>query len=515
MDTKTSHLIYGNIGQVFTPLEWAEWLIRKWDVFDAWVDGAHICDPTAGQGVFALAMLHIARKKGIPITSERLSCLTLIEMVPTLLDQFRQNVQSEFGIDFPTSQIYHQDLITQSHQGKYDILVGNPPWANFGDLPTPYKTQLKPYFIQEGLVKNTQRMLLGSSRIDIAALVLKVALGRLLKENGSAYFFLPTSLFFGDGAHTGFRDYSSYTTQNRDKSQRHYAVDTVYEFSTTKVFEGVNTGYCCAKFMGDTQQKFPITYFRESDEDWVEHKALPLKDPSDPWRIVQSSDELDAGTTVEIELSPEQKPRQGVNTCGANSVLIFQDKPTFLPEEFLFPLATKEIWRGDISSPNKWILLPYHRETGKPLSPDEIEKYDTLKNYLHNCKDILIARKGTLLRAAMNRGNWWALLGVGPYSFAPYKVIWQAYGKSHFTPIILGCIDGQMWQGNQAMHAFIPCWSKRDAQRVKTALENPEIPVLLRQLNGAGKCNWAQPGKIKKILTFGEIEQQLSFQVDN
>ena len=28
--------------------------------------------------------------------------------------------------------------------------------------------------------------------------------------------------------------------------------------------------------------------------------------------------------------------------------------------------------------------------------------------------------------------------------------------------------------------------------------------MLLRQLNGAGKCNWAQPGKIKKILSFKE-----------
>ena len=43
-----------------------------------------------------------------------------------------------------------------------------------------------------------------------------------------------------------------------------------------------------------------------------------------------------------------------------------------------------------------------------------------------------------------------------------------------------------------------------DAQRIKAGLENPAIPDLLRQLNGAGKCNWAQPGKIKKILSFDE-----------
>ena len=112
------------IGQVFTPLKWAEWLINKWDIFDAWIDGAHICDPTAGQGVFVLAMLHIARNKGISITRERLSRLTLIELVHSHLEHFRENIRQEFDIDFPTDQIFCQDIITQGHKGEYDILIG-------------------------------------------------------------------------------------------------------------------------------------------------------------------------------------------------------------------------------------------------------------------------------------------------------------------------------------------------------------------------------------------------------
>lgn len=489
-----------HIGQVFTPLNWAKWLINKWNIIEAWVDGAYICDPTAGQGVFAMAMIQIAKERGVPITSDRLSRLTLIEMVPSLLNQFKRKVRSEFSIDFPTSQIYSQDVITQSHHKQYDILIGNPPWANFGDLPDSYKEHLKPYFIQEGLVENTQRMLLGSSRIDIAALVLKVAMGRLLKENGSAYFYIPTSLFFGEGAHRGFRDYSSKSSDKPSNSQRAFTVDTVYEFSTTKVFEGVNTGYCCARFISDKQQKFPVRYFREENDDWVEHKAIPLRDPADPWRIIENGDEILPGEAFDIKLSSEQKPRQGVNTCGANSIFIFDEKPQYIPEKFLFPLATKDVWEEGNAVPTKWILLPYNQDTGKPLSWCQIEKHERLKKYLYNSEDRLKERKGTLLRAFMNKGNWWVMLGVGSYSFAPYKVIWQAYGKSHFTPIILESVNGQMWQGNQAMHAFIPCWSKDDAQRIKTGLENPEIPELLHQLNGDGKCNWAQPGKMKRIL---------------
>ncbi|MDE0427376.1 MAG: hypothetical protein OXN25_21180 [Candidatus Poribacteria bacterium] len=492
------------IGQVFTPLKWAERLIDRWKVFDAWLDGASVCDPTAGQGVFALAMLHIARRKGVPITRERLSRLTLIEIVPLHLERFREDVKRKFDVDFPASQIFCQDVITETHDGRYDILVGNPPWTNFNNLPPTYKEHLKPFFIQEGLVPDKQQMLLGSSRVDIAALVLKVVLRRLLEKNGTGYFYLPTSLFFGDGAHGGFRDYRVRDFGNSPDAYRDFAVDTVYEFSSTKVFEDIGTSYCCARFRADTRQNFPISYFRELGGKWVEYKALPLKDTTDPWRVVRDLDALNTETPFEVKLSPEQKPRQGVNTCGANRVFIFDEKPTHLPEQFLYPLATKELWRQQRVAPHKWILLPYDQQTGKPLMRCQIEQDPALKNYLQSVQDVLQARKGTLLRAALKRGNWWALLGVGRYAFAPFKVIWEAYGTDRFEPIVLGSVDGQVWQGNQAMHAFIPCWTEEDAQRIKTALESPAIPALLRQLNGAGKCNWAQPGKIKKILGFNE-----------
>ena len=107
------------IGQVFTPLKWAEWLINRWNIFDAWLDGAHICDPTAGQGVIrAHNAPYGTAEKVVPITPERLSHLTLIERVPTHLEQFRENVKREFEVDFPTSQIFCQDVITQAHKGQ-------------------------------------------------------------------------------------------------------------------------------------------------------------------------------------------------------------------------------------------------------------------------------------------------------------------------------------------------------------------------------------------------------------
>ena len=489
MIVNSSHSV--GVGQVFTPIKWAEWLIERWGIFDAWIDGASVCDPTAGQGAFALALFRLAKLRGVRVSPELLSRLTLIEVCASHLQAFQRKARRNFAVDFPASQLLALDVITNPPNTDYDILFGNPPWANFTDLSDSYKERLKSYFVAEGLVPDKKQVLLGASRTDIAALVLKVVLGNLLCKNGIGCFYLPLSIFSGD-AHRGFRDYVA--------SGRRFAVDEVCEFTATEVFEGVGTSYCCAKFRMDVPRKFPVRYFRERGGEWIEHRAVPLKVPDDQWRVLPRGDTADLGA-IKVELSSEQKPRQGVNTCGANTIFMFEDKPAHLPGEFLFPLATKEIWKNVDMVPHKWILLPYNRNTGRPLSWASIEQYAELRQYLIEVRDKLEDRRGTLIRSAIAKGVWWSLLGVGPYSFAPYKVIWEAYGKSDFHPIILSSEKGQVWQANQALQAFIPCWNKADAGRVCAALQHPGIPALLRQLNGEGKCNWAQPGKIGKILS--------------
>jgi hypothetical protein len=135
-----------------------------------------------------------------------------------------------------------------------------------------------------------------------------------------------------------------------------------------------------------------------------------------------------------------------------------------------------------------------------------MEKHPDLCQHLTEAKKELQERKGTLIRSSISKGIWWSLLGVGPYSFAPYKVIWEAYGKSDFTPVVLHSYAGQVWQANQAMQAFIPCWDEADAKRICEGLTHPSILSLLQQLNGDGTCNWAQPGKIKEVLSFDQPE---------
>jgi len=497
MVTRTLVSDEDRIGEVFTPLPWAEWLISRFGIYERWIGGETVCDPTAGTGVFADALIGLAKSLGVEITDEMLGRIFLFEIQPRNLDVIRARLKQRHCVDFPEGNLFERDVIMDPVELSFDILVGNPPWANFNDLPVHYKDALKSYFIEYGLVPDRKAVLLGSSRTDIAALVIKAVIHKMLKEGGDGYFYAPLSLFTGDDAHIGFRDY-------RSKFER-FSVKEIFEFNGEKVFEGIGTSYCACHFNKGTEQKFPVPYYRGSKDSFISYRAAPLKASDDALRVsdIDGPEDLD----IEVTIQESQKPRQGVNSCGASSVFIFDEKPDFIDEDFLFPLASKEIWRIDTKEPFKWIFLPYRKDNGRPLTEEEIKDIEGF-DYLQHHEGILKSRKGTLIQNSISKGIWWSLLGVGPYSFAPYKVIWEAYGKHTFTPIILKSYEGQPWQGNQAMHAFIPCYTEDDALRICEELRCPQISRLLSELNGQGKCNFAQPGKMKKILKFSQASSE-------
>ena len=62
-----------------------------------------------------------------------------------------------------------------------------------------------------------------------------------------------------------------------------------------------------------------------------------------------------------------------------------------------------------------------------------------------------------------------------------------ASAKSNFRPQIFGCVDGQPWQANQAMQAFIPCSTLAEAEDLLDRLENSNIESYLKSLSVAAQ----------------------------
>jgi len=490
----------------FTPLRWAKWVVAENNLFDRWLDGAVVFDPTAGEGNFLEAFVAVAVDRNIPVTDAMVKRLTGVEKEKRFTDNFFLKMKRLYHVDFPQKNFMCGDYILSKNGIKADIVAGNPPWQNFNDLPPRYKETLKPYYFRYHLIPNTQELLLGGSRIDIAALVIAKCLVENLKENGTAYFFMPLSILLNDSAHKSFRRYRLGETE--------FAVTQVHDFKNNPIFSGVTTRYGLVAFQRDKKQAFPIPYHVFESGHWTQRRAQPAFQPDDPLSIEgQDENSLRAFASFsKIEVPTESKPRQGVNTCGANSVFIFNSiaalndetacvsnavhKNITLPSKYLFPLVTKDNFVQAEPVPQRFVLLPYNVSTGKPLEEAEIKSAPVLHKYLLSQKSILQKRKGTFINAWISRGYWWALLGAGKYSFAAHKIVWEAYGKNTYLPKIF---PGK-WQGNQSLHAYIPIDERAAAIQILNRLREPVVQLYLSSQHMEGTCNWAQPGRISKLL---------------
>ena len=515
-----SHSASKPLGAIFTPLKWAKWALQETGTFLEWLEGASVLDPTAGNGAFLRAMLELAQEQNIPVSASMLARLHGVERETAFAEDFFALFRSDFGYEFPRENFICADILLNAPPVQADIIIGNPPWENFTNLPTGYKNLVKPLFYEYGLVASAGNVLLGNARADIAALVVAKTLMKNLREGGQAHYFLPLSIFLNDGAHEQFR---SYRLQNID-----FAVQRIYDCNPHHIFASVATRYGFASFRRDAQQQFPIPYFIADGAGFSQQTAEPMYRKNAPLTITETAAEATSMQGfVKILLPEKAKPRQGANTCGANDVFIFDryeqdaENPAMvrvnnasntailLPMQFVYPLATKTNFSEAAPTPHKWILLPHNARTGKPLTETEVRAHDSLWHYLSAHQKRLAARKGTLIQSLVAKGLWWALLGVGAYSFSRYKVLWEAFGRKTFMPQVFATIGGQSWQGNQALHASICADSLEEAERVCEALRQPHILNYLQSQRMDGTCNWAQPGRIAKLLSFTNETESL------
>jgi len=500
------------IGQVFTPLKWAEWAITQ-GPYDDWLNGGTILDPTGGEGVFLEAFISKAINDGRLITDEMLCRLHMVELESALCIKAISRCKARYGIQLKESNIINEDFFKYKSQLRVSSIVGNPPWINFTDLPDAYKLFIKPFFVEYGLVPNLRNVLWGGSRIDLAAAVLAKCAKDHCLPDAQLVLFVPLSLFMNDGAHHAFRDLAF--------NGNLFGIQELHDVTKSNVFQNVSTRYCLAKLTKKHDTKFPIEYWSyETHRDPICENARPHSRRNNSLRV---GDLLESPI---VRVPRKSMPRQGVNTCGANKTFFFDEcrkksnanatsiavndeAEAQIECSLLFPLITGKNFRIGESDMKvyKYVLLPYDRATGKPLPQSVLEEqFPHAWSYLNSVSGVLQERKGKMLGQQIEQGQWWALLGVGPYTFLPNKIVWQAYGKDKFTPILF---TGE-WIPNQSLQAYMAFQDINVAKRVLKDLLDAELTEHLTAGRMAGTASWAQPGKMKTFLEPIDDEAQLS-----
>ena len=531
-------------GVVYTPAYWAEWAVETYGIAELWMNGAGVLDPGCGRGALLGAVIARAAARGFRPGPADLARLRGVDIDARALGELRTDILERFNLHLPDESLIHGDyllagvtqkaargmreaalseggILGSTFEEGADVILANPPWVSFGDLDQESKLRYKPLFRASGLTPDPRSLLLGGSRIDLAALFAAVSLSRDLKPGGRAFFFLPSSLYRGEGAHAAFRRF-------RLPGNRHFRLDEYRDISAGPPFPGAGTLRCFVSYRADTPQSWPIPWLEAAaDGTWSRRSCSPVAEEGSP--LVPRSPGSAPRPLPRITVPPGVRPRQGVNTGGASETYIFEQCIPETPElcrvtnrrgeralirrEWIHPLLTPAHFENprEPALPRRWIFLPYHT-SGRPLSWESLVRSPSTAEWLSRRRERLTARRGTLIQNLMRRGSWWGLIGIGPYAFAPWKIVWESLGRERFIPRLLSAETLGHWQGNQALHSYLSFSREEDALSVFRALQSPAMEAYLRELGGSRTKGWAQPGRMRRI--FVEDPGHMEFDFD-
>jgi hypothetical protein len=506
MAMRGSVLEESNFGVVYTPRKWAEWALVETGIFERWLAGDTVLDPTVGDGSFILSLLNLAREKKIKISKKMVNNLFGFDLKQSGIDSILKEAKEKFEVILLSENFVCTDVATTKFTEKFDCIIGNPPWVSFAKLPPEYKEILKARFIEYGLTNTNNTLLLGSSRVDLAALIVNVAIADLAKESTTIAFFLPGSMFFGGSAHEAFRNF--------EVKGKPYGLVKIFDFGMEPIFNSSakhGTSFVFAEFNKNYQKGILVEKRLDAEGNWIS------LDPNNG--NISLSVDRDDKTVKKYKLPLSAKPRQGVNTGGHNSIFFgtvidgdlnseyltfmnLDNEVVEIESKWVFPLIMRQNIKDGLAEPVRYVILCHDPDNGKPISHDEMKKYPKTLRYFETHSIKLLARKGVMLNARNKNGEFWGLLGVGSYSFQPYKVVWLSAGEKELKPKLFDSWQGKSWQSNQSMQAFCPAQSKEQAMEIASVLQAIASELDPRLLGMPGTLSWGQPGKMKECLEF-------------
>ena len=162
------------------------------------------------------------------------------------------------------------NFLTTANLGRFDIIIGNPPWIDWKSLPQGYRERIKQLCIDRRLFSGDG--ITGGINLNVCALIANVAAQNWLKDSGTIGFLMPENLIFQQ-SYEGFRNFFL------DGSKRLYFQRFVDWNKAGKPFSPVGhrfLGFFIANTLRDYSQGVPVIQFEKLPNDKSEN-VFPLK----------------------------------------------------------------------------------------------------------------------------------------------------------------------------------------------------------------------------------------------
>lgn len=347
-----------------------------------------------------------------------------------------------------------------------DLVVGNPPWVKWSNLPRPYAEFIKP--ICDRMDIFSEDVWVGGIQSDISTVVTYHALERFVKKGGCLAFLITGTVFKNESSQ-GFRRWKL-RIAGKDEPM---TVETVEDYASLHPFEGVaNWPTLLLIRRNGVETSYPVRYRRflgvKRNETlnlsfFEDLQAIPVPGTdAGPWLV---------GTKEEMQVWPDlfnaagdsiYRARKGVTT-DANGVFFVNVRPVsdhrfvrisndpnkgrrrsivkksaIVERDDIFPLLRGRDVQRFVAAPQpgQCIIVPQRGMFGDGTLPATRPR---MFRFLSEFRTILEQRSS--YRRFQQGKPFWSIWSTGDYTFAPYKVVWKEMSGNGFVAAYVGSSD--------------------------------------------------------------------------
>jgi hypothetical protein len=420
--------------------------------------------------------------------------------------------------------------------GRFDYVVGNPPWINWESLPEDYRNASAMLWDKYGLKAkaSAKQFELGKMRRDISMLFVYVCSDRYLHDTGSLGFLITQTVFKAKGAEV-FRRF-------RLPGGVGINVLKVHDMVTLKPFEEAANMTSMIILKKGSPTTYPVPYVRWSklrkvdltnatlDEAYALCSqsalvALPVypKDPTSQWltgkpSIIRALNKITGFSAY--------KAYEGVHPAGANGVywvkilekrsaktIIIENLPEMgkkkppkvietIESDLIYPLIRSGDIKRWIATPLYYTVIPHTKTTGWRAISESSMKVDYPKTYgyLLKFKDFLFGRSAYKL---LRKGHpFYTMIDIHKESFAPFKITWKQIGNKIDAAVLSSFKDdyiGIKTPIPQWTLAFVPSESEDEAHYLCSIMSSTCVEALIKLFSQLGGKGFAPPSIIDRI----------------
>ncbi len=395
--------------------------------------------------------------------------------------------------------------------GKFDFVVGNPPWVNWESLSDEYRAATKQLWIDYGLFSlRGHAARLGGGKKDLAMLFAYAAMDHYLKERGKLGFVMTQTIFKTKGAGDGFRRFR--LGENGD----YLNVLHVDDLSNLQPFEGATNRTSVMICQRGQKMRYPVPYtlwkrgtgsarvdidkglaevMGETTRAHLHAQPVNRKKRTSPWMTARKT----ALKSLQKVIGKAAYRARAGSCTWANGIYwvsIIGKRPDGLllidnlqnigrrqisseqaavEPDLVYPLLRGrevERWRAES---NIYILAVQDPETRRGYEEARMQvEYPHLYGYLKRFESTLRSRSG-MRRYFKPEDPFYSMYNIAPYTFAPYKVVWREVAHSINAAVVSthesDYLDEKLIVPDHTL-ILVPCESPTEAHFVCATLNS-------------------------------------------